>query len=90
MKFTKLMDLRQSLLASNSNVEPPPDIAICDECEWQGKVSECDKDTEGDWETGYYSIDVCPKCSGPVEYDMSDAQGEAWLQWHKKQGAKYD
>ena len=41
---------------------PHPDMCKCSECGWEGPVHECPTEQEGDWESGYYDIDVCPKC----------------------------
>ena len=70
---------------SEPDFGPSPDLAYCDEddCDWQGLVSECKKEIEGDWETGYYEIDVCPECGGPVEYDMSEARAKEWEAWYE-------
>lgn len=67
--------------------EPRPDIAICSQCGWRGPVEECGEDTEGDWESGYYDVDTCPKCSdgGCIDdYDMSEKRAKEWEQWHNK------
>jgi hypothetical protein len=73
--------------------EPKPDIAICSECGWRGPVTECGKDTDGDWETGYYPIDLCPKCGdgGCVDdYDMSPERLAEWEKWKKAFEKKKD
>lgn len=55
----KFVDLT---LKTHSDWEPTPNIAICSQCGWQGSVSKCEQDQEGDWENGYYMIHLCPKC----------------------------
>ena len=50
---------------------PEPDLASCEDCEWSGSVDDCTQEEEGNWEMGYYVVDCCPKCGGPVEYDWS-------------------
>jgi len=68
------------------DMTPSPDIAICSECGWRGPVSECGTDYDGDWESGYYPVDLCPKCEdgGCIDdYDMSPerlAEYEAWVE----------
>ena len=43
----------------------PPVIAICDDCNWSGKTSECKTYWERDsWETPEYGVAICPKCNG--------------------------
>jgi len=41
---------------------PRPDIAICADCGWRGAMEKCDTKEEGDWESGYYKVCLCPKC----------------------------
>ena len=68
--------------------EPTPDISICANCGWKGNVSECELDQDGDWETGYYIIHLCPVCEdgGCVDdYTMSEKQEILWNDWFKRQ-----
>ena len=70
---------------------PLPDIAICSQCGWRGPTSECETGEEGDWETGYYKIHLCPKCAdgGCVDdYDMSPERLREWEEWNEKQNLK--
>lgn len=40
------------------------EYATCPDCGWNGKISECEHDTEQEnWESPSYSIACCPKCS---------------------------
>lgn len=39
-----------------------PDVAICSACGWRGPARECEKGQDGDWETGYFQVDLCPLC----------------------------
>ena len=67
--------------------EPIPDIAICSICGWRGNVSECAKGTEGDWESGYFETDECPKCEdgGCIDdYAMSLGRSREWHAWYNK------
>ena len=59
-----------------TNSEPRPDRAECEDCHWEGAVSECVKEREGDWESGYFLIDTCPICGGPIEYSLSEGKYE--------------
>jgi len=71
--------------------EPSPDIAICSQCGWVGPVSECEVEEEGDWESGYYPVDLCLKCEdgGCIdEYSMSDERAKEWENWWKKKQEK--
>lgn len=71
--------------------EPCPDIAICSSCGWKGPISECVTESEGDWESGYYSIDLCPKCEdgGCVDdYEMTDQRADEWNLWYSEKNKK--
>ena len=50
------------LFALESSKEPLPDIAICSQCCGCFPVEECNTEQDGDWESGYYDIHLCPKC----------------------------
>lgn len=68
----------------NKNAAPKPDIAICSECQWRGPTSDCETEQDGDYESGYYLVDVCPKCEdgGCIDdYDYSDEQGNKYEIW---------
>lgn len=77
----------------DDNHEPRPDIAICSECGWKGSTLECIKGEDGDWETGYYPIDLCPVCEdgGCIDdYDMTPDREKEWDEWRKKIGVTDD
>jgi len=65
-----------------------PDIARCMECGWKGKISKCVREQEGDYESGYYDVDMCPKCKdgGEIDYDMSRKQLKKWEKKNKIEG----
>ena len=72
-------------LANPTDSEPEYDIAICSICHWTGPVSECQKGRDGDWETGYYDIHLCPKCKdgGCIDdYSMTDERAREWEVWN--------
>lgn len=50
------------ILRRNKHTAPEPDVAMCSSCGWRGKVYRCPVEQEGDWESGYYDIHLCPKC----------------------------
>ena len=81
-----------SLITENQvDSEPIPDIAICSECGWRGPVSKCLKDQDGDWESGYYIIDLCPICAdgGCIDdYDMTPERLKEWNEWSKTRKEK--
>ncbi len=77
-----MIDLLEITPVREYNNEPLPDIASC-ECGWRGEWSDCETETEGDWENGYYDVCICPNCDyGCLEPDMSDVQGEIWHEWY--------
>ena len=65
-------------MTRDQNTSPEPDIAECIGCGLKGTFDKFELQTEGDWESGYYEIHVCPQCEdGEIEYDMSpDRQKE--------------
>jgi hypothetical protein len=68
--------------------EPEVDLARCSVCEWEGPITDCGTERDGDWETGYYDVDVCPKCEdgGCIdEYFMSETRTAEWEAWFQKQ-----
>lgn len=72
------------LLAVERDTEPKPDIACCSECGGRFPVSDCPIEQEGDWETGYYGVHICPKCEdgGCVDdYAMTPECAEEWNEW---------
>jgi hypothetical protein len=75
------------LESNTKSSEPQPDIAICFGCSWRGKVEDCIIQEEGDYESGYYNVHVCPNCDeedGCIsEYDMSEERSEEWNAWYK-------
>ena len=74
-------------LKEKISTKPLADIARCSECGWEGNVSECIKGEEGDWESGYYEIDECPKCEdgGCIDdYDYSEDRYKELEEWEKK------
>ena len=96
MATLNLKDLKLDLVIDNK--QPKPDIAICSDCGWRGPVEECLKGQDGDWESGYFEIDECPKCDngGCIEdYDMTPERLEEYNKWYdrkmkKKRKTKWD
>lgn len=75
------------IVSTTVEKEPLPDIAKCSKCGWKGSVDKCETDSEGDWETGYYNIHLCPKCEdgGCVDdYSMSKKRAKEWNLWYAK------
>lgn len=71
----------------SAHAEPKPDIACCSECGWQGDVSACKTGREGDRESGYIDVHLCPKCpdGGCIDdYDMSPQRAITWAAWRAK------
>lgn len=66
---------------------PPPDIAECAVCGNKWNVSDCETDIEGNYESGYYTIHLCPTCEdgGCIDdYSYSEKQAEKWNEWHDR------
>ena len=42
---------------------PEPDMCGCEECDWQGRIEDCEKemDSEG-WDYPEYTVWKCPAC----------------------------
>lgn len=65
--------------------EPRPDIGCCSVCGEGFPVCDLKTEQDGDWETGYYDIHICPKCpdGGCIDdYTMSVEQAEEWWKWN--------
>jgi len=59
------MSKLNKLLKELSETEKPDYVvAICDDCDWRGKPSDCETYEEDDgWESGIeYTVAICPKC----------------------------
>jgi len=79
--------MKLNLPKLNKEEEPLPDIARCSCCDKEFPVSECGQDVEGDWETGYYDVYICPECpdGGEIDdYTFSKKQQIAYDKWHNK------
>lgn len=77
--------LSKFLIRHRKDPEPIADISKCSECGWKGPISECETEEEGDWETGYYDVHVCPKCEdgGCVDdYEMSEGRAKEREEWN--------
>ena len=70
--------------------EPAFDIAYCEECGWRGTPSECIAGEEGNWESGYYAVDYCPKCKdgGCVDYDYTPERAKEYDEWYQRKKKK--
>ncbi len=80
-------DLLKNIKIEKTNSEPKPDIAKCSKCGWKGPIEKCEIGTDGDWESGYFEIDLCPKCSdgGCIDdYDFSNKQWKKWEKWENE------
>lgn len=82
--MTDILEELKLLIIENPDPEPLPDIVICDDGGWEGKESDCELTEDGDWETGYYLVALCPKCDdgGCVFYEMSPEQDVKWAIWN--------
>lgn len=75
------------ILDPNYIPQPKMDMCKCSNCGWSGKVSDCEIEQDGDWETGYYDVPMCPKCDdGCVDdfwYSDEELQKEEIEKWKK-------
>ena len=82
------MDLgRLKTQLSPNPKEPMPDMGRCSDCGWSGPLSKCPMEQDGDWETGYYDVPVCPRCDDGGcldDYYYSWRQWWRWKRWRKK------
>ena len=69
---------------AKTNSEPLADLAQCMDCDWKGLVTETSIGEDGDWESGYYLVHLCPRCGGGVEYDMSTERLTEWSEWDNR------
>lgn len=72
-------------LTEKYDAEPKPDMAHCSSCGWSGNRLVCETEQEGDYESGYYAIDLCPKCDdgGCVDdYSMTKERAAEWNKWY--------
>ena len=85
--FSKPINFDIFSLNEDPDPEPQPDLACCSECGWEGPREDCLIDQEGDWETGYYDVDLCPRCEdgGCIDdYNMTEERKEEWYEWKSR------
>ena len=85
-KRKRNMDISKLLEDQEKSGPPSPDIAICSECNGRFKFEECITATDGDWETGYYTVLLCPVCpeGGEIDnYDYSPEQLKKYNEYKK-------
>jgi len=58
----ELKRLKSLIFAPHQDTEPTCDILVCNTCEGSYPVKDCPTEQDGDWETGYYTVHICPKC----------------------------
>ena len=77
-------------LKNETNPEPGCDMGRCGVCGWNGPLSECPTEEDGDYESGYFTVHVCPKCEdgGELEYEMSENRGKEWVVWMERNRTK--
>jgi hypothetical protein len=71
-----------------STGEPLADICACSICGWSGKVEGLETKQDGDWESGYFKVHLCPKCKdgGCIDdYSMSKKRIVEWEKWNIEQ-----
>ena len=56
------MDFNFDFDLAEENTQPQCDMGSCGNCGWKGPLSVCEIGKEGDYESGYYDIPLCPIC----------------------------
>ena len=70
---------------------PSPDLGNCSDCGKTFKIEDCPTEIDGDWETGYYEVPVCPVCKdgGCIDdYSYSRKQMKEYRNWESKHQTK--
>lgn len=68
----------------DNDIEPTPDLGCCSQCGGRYPVAMCPTEQEGDWESGYYDVHVCPYCEdgGCIDdYDYTTERFYEWEEW---------
>ena len=82
LKVTKDSDF----IKPSNEPDPVLDCGTCSECGWTGKLSDCIKEEEGNYDTGYYWAVYCPVCEdgGCIENFYPSAESLAeWKREHE-------
>ena len=72
---------------NSDDPEPKCDVYSCSECGWEGAVEDCEVEIEGDYESGYYDVPICPICKpeGCInDGSMSKEQFTRWEAWFER------
>ena len=79
--------LRAEITSTKDDGEPQPDRARCSECNGEWPIEDLPTEEDGDWESGYYMIHLCPDCEdgGCIDdYTMSEDRAREWSEWNAK------
>ena len=61
-EMTDLTELYEKLVENPNLAGPVIDMCRCSECGWEGFTTNLETVMEGEFETGYYPVPVCPQC----------------------------
>lgn len=88
--MSKIDELLNTLRVADSEQKhgPSPDLVKCSDCGKTFKASECSTEVDGDWETGYYDVIVCPECEDGGCMDDWDYSPEQWKKYEEWQNGK--
>jgi hypothetical protein len=78
---------REEVYAMKTDNAPQPDIAQCSQCGGSWPIDELETEEDGDWESGYYQVHICPVCEdgGCIDdYFMSKECAKEWREWAKR------
>ena len=71
-------------LKSADDPTPLLDCGSCSECGWSGKLSDCEKEQEGNYEEGYVWAVYCPECEDGGCIENYYPSAESLAQWKKQ------
>lgn len=60
--FKKLAEKDSSPQPDLVTCSKQPDLVTCSNCHKTFKLEDCETEEDGDWETGYYLVFICPNC----------------------------
>lgn len=72
---------------------PSCDMARCSDCGGEFLIADCPMEQDGDWETGYFDVPVCPVCEDGGcldDYFCTPERAELINEWWRKHDEQND